>query len=127
MDPAKPPPFLQRAIERLARAFAPERLVLFGSQVKGSAHPGSDVDLLVIADLPGDPAAHLRRARQLVADLFPPVDVVFCTPEEVANAATARSPFLQSVLESGVTVYRRMDSQAYSALAGDGDIAMQGL
>ena len=110
MGPARPPAFLQRAIERLARAFAPERLVLFGSYAKGAARAGSDVDLLVIADLPGDPVAHLRRARQLVADLFPPVDVVFCTPEEVAHAATARSPFLQSVLESGITIYQRTNS-----------------
>ena len=105
MATTQPPDFLRTAIARLARAFAPERVVLFGSYAKGNAHPGSDVDLLVIADLTGDPVQHLRRARQLVADCFPVVDVVLCTPEDAANAATARSPFLQSVLERGVTVW----------------------
>ena len=120
METTQLPAFLQRAIARLSRAFAPERMLLFGSYAKGSAHPGSDVDLLVIADLPGDPVAHLRRARQLVADCFPVVDVVFCTPEDVASAQTARSPFLLSVLESGVTVYRRTDVQSSSPPGDDG-------
>jgi len=107
MDTAQPPIFLRRPIERLVRAFAPERIVLFGSYAKGTAGPGSDVDLIVIADIEGAPEAHLRRARQLVADSFPVVDIVLCTPEDIAEAPTARSPFLLSVLESGTIVYRR--------------------
>jgi len=102
MQQVQPPIFIGRILERLVRNFAP-----FGSYAKGTARPGSDVDLLVVADLEGDPVMHLRRARQLVADSFPPVDVVLCTPEEVAEAHTARSPFLLSVLGSGITVYSR--------------------
>lgn len=71
------------------------------------AKPGSDVDILVVADLPGDREVHQRRARQLVGRSFPRVDVVLCTPEDVAGAAKARSLFLMSVLESGITAYRR--------------------
>jgi predicted nucleotidyltransferase len=107
MDSKQAPIFLCRTIARLVRAFAPERIVLFGSYAKETASPGSDVDLLVVADLEGDPAVHLRRARQLVADSFPLVDVVLCTPEDVVEAPTARSPFLLSALEIGITVYRR--------------------
>ncbi len=107
MEPIQPPAFLSRVLERLVRSFAPGRIVIFGSYAKGTARPGSDVDLLVVADLEGDPVALQRRARQLVADSFPPVDVVLCTPEDVAEAHTARSPFLLSVLGSGITVYCR--------------------
>ena len=107
MQTGEPPAFLRRSIERLVRAFAPDHIILFGSYAKGTARLGSDVDLLVVADLAGDPLTHLRRARQLVADAFPPVDIVLCTPEDVAEAPTARSPFLLSVLGSGITVYSR--------------------
>jgi len=103
----RPPVLVKRVIDRLVRAFAPERIVLFGSYAKGTSAPDSDVDLLVIADLEGDPEQHLRRAHQLASDCFPPVDVVIATPEEVAAAPTAPSPFLQSVLETGVTMYQR--------------------
>ena len=100
-------PLLRRVLERYVRIFAPERIVLFGSRAKGKDRQGSDVDLLVIADLEGDPAAHLRRAHQLAADCFPPVDVVFASPEEVAEATPASAPFLVSILATGLTVYRR--------------------
>jgi hypothetical protein len=49
----------------------------------------------------------MRRARQLTAGLFPPIDVVLCTPDDVADASKAKSPFLASVLGSGVTLYSR--------------------
>jgi predicted nucleotidyltransferase len=101
------PPLVKRSVERLVRAFAPERVLLFGSYAKGTNHAGSDVDLLVIADLEGDPAFHQRRASQLAADCFPRIDVVFCSTEDVGEAATARSPFLLSILGSAVTVYSR--------------------
>ena len=78
-----------------------------GSYAKGTVHLRSDVDLLVIANLDGNTAFHQRRARQLAADGFPPVDVVFATPTDVAAAATAKSPFLLSILGSGITLYTR--------------------
>lgn len=101
------PTLVERTVQRLIRAFAPEQILLFGSQAKLQADEHSDFDLLVVAARDGRPGAHERRARQLAADCFPPVDVVFATPEEVATAAEARSPFLLSILGSGVVLYRR--------------------
>jgi predicted nucleotidyltransferase len=106
------PTLVERTIQRLIRAFAPEKILVFGSYAKGTNHAASDVDLLVVADLEGDPAAHQRRARQLAADCFPRVDVVFCTREELAGAASAASPFLLSILESAVTVFAREGAAA---------------
>jgi predicted nucleotidyltransferase len=106
------PPLVQRTLARLIRAFAPERVVLFGSHAKGTARDKSDVDLLVIANVEGNPAIHQRRAKQLAGDCFPPVDVVIATPTEVAEAANAKSPFLLSILGSGKTVYSRPKSAA---------------
>lgn len=67
------------------------------------------MDLLVITDAAAalGPGELARRVRQLVAPSFPPIDVVLCTPKEAEDAAEARSPFLHSILESGLTVYGR--------------------
>jgi len=100
-------PLLRRVVERYVRAFAPKRIVLFGSYAKGTNQQGSDIDLLVVADLEGDPLFHLRRARQLAADCFPQVDVVFATMEEFESAANAKSPFLHSILTRGLVLYSR--------------------
>jgi len=105
--PTEVPAFLELPLARLVRALCPQAVILFGSYAKGTAHPGSDVDLLVVAELPGATDTHMRRARQLTAGLFPPIDVVLCTPDDVADASKAKSPFLASVLSSGVTLYRR--------------------
>jgi predicted nucleotidyltransferase len=102
------PPLVRRTLARLIRAFAPERIVLFGSYAKGTTHSASDVDLLVITGwLQGNPSFQQRRARQLAADCFPHVDVVFASPADVNEATSAKSPFLLSVLGSGVTLYTR--------------------
>jgi predicted nucleotidyltransferase len=101
------PPSLKAPVARLVRALAPTRIVLFGSYAKAEAQAGSDIDLLVITDAAARPEAATRRARQLVAPSFPPIDVVLCTPEDAENAAGLRSPFLQSILESGITLYTR--------------------
>jgi uncharacterized protein len=101
------PPLVQRTMQRLIRSFSPERIIIFGSYAKGTVHARSDVDLLVVANFDGNLELHQRRARQLAADCFPRVDVVLATPAEVAEANTARSPFLASILGSGITVYKR--------------------
>jgi len=102
------PPLVERTIERLVRAFAPERIIVFGSYAKGINNAHSDVDLLVVANLEGNPGIHQRRARQLTANCFPRVDVVFCSSEEFTEAAGQPSPFLLSILDSGVTVFSRV-------------------
>jgi len=101
------PTFLERLVARYVRAFSPERIMMFGSYAKGTQHDGSDVDLLIVADVDGASTLHLRRARQLAADCFPRVDVVFASEAEVANAASLASPFLLSILGTGVTLYQR--------------------
>ena len=105
------PRFLRVPVARLVRAFSPARIVLFGSYAAGSATPASDVDLLVIADIVGASDIPRRRARQLVATSFPRIDIVLCAPEEADRADRARSPFLQSILEHGVTLYERPETR----------------
>jgi predicted nucleotidyltransferase len=101
------PQSLRRVVGRYVRAFAPERIVLFGSYAKGTMQSGSDLDLLVIVRVEDRSASSLRRAHQLAADCFPTVDVAFATVDDVENAALDRNPFLLSVLGTGVTVYSR--------------------
>jgi predicted nucleotidyltransferase len=99
------PPLVARAVARLARAFAPDRILLFGSHAKGTAHAGSDVDLLLVINAEEITAPLERRARQLTADCFPPVDVVLCTRAEYLATDSLGSPFLGSILASGQSVF----------------------
>lgn len=107
-DAPRLPLLVRRVVERYVGAFAPERIVLFGSWAKGVTRAGSDIDLLVVTEAAADGAAPRLRARQLAADCFPSVDVVLATPAEIAAAPTAQSPFLASILGSGINLYPRV-------------------
>lgn len=86
--------------------------MLFGSYAKGTVHERSDVDLLVVANVEDGLDFHQRRARQLAADCFPRLDIVLATPTDLATASTARSPFLQSILTCGITIYMQPPASA---------------
>ena len=52
---------LAEVVRRLAEAYQPERIYLFGSKARGDAGPDSDYDLLVI--VPNDAPPERRRSR----------------------------------------------------------------
>ncbi len=93
---------LEKLVARLVAHLAPDMIVLFGSYARGRATPRSDIDLLVIGPFLGGSRAHLRRARRLVSDHMPAVDVALACPAELEQ-----SPFLRSVMESGIVLWRR--------------------
>ena len=106
--PAELPPLVRGALQRLVRAFAPRRVVLFGSYAKGQVRTGSDVDVLFVTVVHRDAAERRLRVRHLTRGCFPPIDVAFATPAEVASVGEdATSLFLRSILENGITVYER--------------------
>jgi len=81
---------IQKFVGHLAREFAPERVVLFGSYARGTASDDSDVDLLVIMD-------HDRRnVDQSLAitrsiDRSFPLDLIVRKPAEVRRRLQAPS------------------------------------
>jgi len=76
---------LRLATDRLVEQFRPQRVILFGSQARGTADARSDVDLLVICPvLPGQGG---RRALMVAMDralrgVKVATDVIILTPEE---------------------------------------------
>lgn len=118
MCPSLLPQSLRRVVDRYVRAFAPKQIVLFGSYAKGTTHTGSDVDLLIVAEIGDEMNGPLRRARQLAADCFPPVDVVFALPEDVAMAEVQQNTFLLSILGYGIPIYQRDDHQLSGIMSG---------
>lgn len=103
--PTGPPWLPHEIVDRIVRSLAPEKIFVFGSHARGSARPGSDVDLLVVGVWNNEPTRLLRHARQLVAHSFPPIDLVLCTPAELAKLERSQGPFLRSIIQSGVLIW----------------------
>ncbi|HLG31038.1 MAG TPA: nucleotidyltransferase domain-containing protein, partial [Candidatus Brocadiales bacterium] len=73
---------LKKISEQLISEFHPQRIILFGSQARGTADERSDVDILVITPINGerrDLMVEMNRALDALNSAF---DIVILTLEE---------------------------------------------
>ena len=94
-------------VRRIVDTAHPEKVILFGSQARGDARPGSDFDVLVIKD--SDEPRHRRSVPLYVAlaDLPVEVEVMVYTPEEVEEWSEVPQAFVTTALREGTTIYER--------------------
>jgi len=80
-------------------------LVLYGSQARADAEPGSDIDVLVVLEGAVDPGREIARTESDVADLCLTHGVVLtCLFVSREQFAEEQSPLLINVRREGVTV-----------------------
>ena len=73
---------LREATRRLVDGFAPQRIILFGSQARGTADARSDVDLLVILPVRGKRRHLIVEMDRALNGLGIARDIVILTPRE---------------------------------------------
>lgn len=73
---------IQEAIQRLAEIFHPQKIILFGSQARGSRDEHSDVDLLVVCPFQGSRRALMVAMDRTLSGIGFARDIIVLTPEE---------------------------------------------
>lgn len=73
---------LNEITSRLVEQFAPTRIILFGSQARGTADARSDVDLLVVCRVNGRKRDLMVAMDRALSGLGIARDVIVVTPEE---------------------------------------------
>jgi len=73
---------LDQVTQRLVEQFAPARIILFGSQARGTADDRSDVDLLVVCQVAGRKRELMVAMDRALGGLGIARDVIVLTPEE---------------------------------------------
>jgi predicted nucleotidyltransferase len=104
-------PLLQPVIaelkERLKELYGDslERVVLFGSQARGDAAAGSDIDILVVLKGPVSPGKEISRTGEITSSISLRHDVVIsCTFVSIDRYETEKNPLFLNVHREGVQV-----------------------
>ena len=96
---------IEMIVERLVERFDPEQILLFGSQARGGASPGSDVDLLVIMPVTGSKRAKQLEMRIALYDIAVAKDIILATPDEVARHRDIVGALIRPALREGRILY----------------------
>lgn len=73
---------LNEAVRRLVENFHPEKIILFGSQARGTADKRSDVDLLIISPINEKRRKLMVEMSRVLSKLEYAFDIIILTREE---------------------------------------------
>jgi uncharacterized protein len=101
---AKRMAYIRRLCKRIAEAYQPEKIILFGSHAYGKPTPESDVDLLIVMDYEGRPIEQILKIHREL-DIVTPVDVLVYSPKEVDERLQDGDMFIVDVMRRGKVMY----------------------
>ena len=99
---------LSAMVERIVAGFKPERIILFGSNARGTAGTDSDVDLIIVM-----PAIESKRKirlaiRKAVSGMGLSKDILVYTPEEMEHYRHLTGSLVRSAWREGKVLYERV-------------------
>jgi predicted nucleotidyltransferase len=117
-ESAKTAPSVNCILEQIVERLKTEniyKIILFGSQAKGTSNADSDIDLVIIADddfLSCDLSErfeHNRHIHKAIIDMKRkyPLDLRIYSRLEFKNAQTRGSLFINEIKETGKVIYER--------------------
>ncbi len=98
---------LSKVRERLVDGFAPSRIILFGSQARGTADDRSDVDILVVCSFKGKRRHLMLEMDRALGGLDNAFDVLILTPEEFQRDSLIPGTVGRYAYKEGKVLYER--------------------
>lgn len=92
--------------DQIAKEFAPEKIILFGSYAYGTPSEDSDVDLLVILPFEGKGFHKSLEILNAVDPRFP-VDLIARRPDDTDRRYDQGDPLIREALDKGSVLYER--------------------
>jgi len=90
---------------QIIEKYKPEKIILFGSAVRGDMGPDSDADFLIIKkDTPLYGVDRIRELSRMIERNIP-VDFLIYRPEEFEARSQMGDPFLKAILKDGRVIY----------------------
>ncbi|MGH9845715.1 MAG: nucleotidyltransferase domain-containing protein [Blastocatellia bacterium] len=101
---AKRMAYIRKLCKRIAEAYQPEKIILFGSHAYGTPTRESDVDLLIVMDYEDHPLGQTVKMR-FDLGLVTPMDLLVRRPEEVKRRVAEGDKFMRLIVERGKVMY----------------------
>jgi len=100
---------INRIKEIIVENYRPDKIILFGSRVRGTAGKQSDIDILVISDREKDLPRHKRGldVRIKLSEVETPKDILFYTHADIERWSGVKHTFVNEVLKQGTVLYER--------------------
>jgi len=98
---------IDAAIRRLVERFNPERIILFGSQARGTADDRSDADFLVITELTAKRRVLMLEMDRALRGIGLARDIVVLTPEEYERDREIPGTIARPASKEGKILYER--------------------
>ena len=96
---------IQATCDDIVREFSPLQVILFGSYAYGTPTEDSDVDLLVVMDIPeSETSRQAGEILQRIPRRFS-MDLLVRSPEEIAYRTSHNDWFLREITEKGKVLY----------------------
>ena len=103
-SPAKRLAYIRDVCERIARAYQPEKIILFGSHAYGQPTPESDVDLLIVMNYEGAPIEQSGKIRAALK-LYTPMDLHVRTPKDIEDRLKDGDMFIREIVGRGKVMH----------------------
>jgi predicted nucleotidyltransferase len=94
-------------VARIVRQFHPERIILFGSRARSTAHRDSDIDILVVMDFDGSKGDAELAIRGLLHDIPVSKDIVVSQPSEFAWRKDVVGTIEYPAVREGRVLYKK--------------------
>lgn len=96
---------IKNIVREIVDAGDPELVILFGSYGRGKPKKDSDLDIFVVADLPGTASEKIRFVDRAITSSGFGIDIVVRSREQVKNALKGRDWFIQEIFAEGKKLY----------------------
>jgi predicted nucleotidyltransferase len=96
---------INQIVATIVKSVHPDKVILFGSYANGNPGEDSDLDLLVIKDMPQKRIQRGREIRKYLRGAGIPIDLLVYTPREIEEWQETKAAFITQIIDQGQVLY----------------------
>ena len=96
---------VDETIDQIVSVFHPNKIIIFVSVARNSAHDESDLDILVVMNSELKPTKRAGEVYKATSSIDLPMDIIVLTPEEYEANKDNPHPFASVISKTGVVAY----------------------